>query len=386
MKVLAITNLFPDSSRPGFATFNRQQMFHLSALCELRLIAPLPWTRRFSMALKGESPDPPEEFESRAVIEYPSWYYTPKILRDLYGSFFYRSIRHVADRAAVGAKPDVIYATWAYPDCWAAVRIGRRLGVPVVSRLHGSDINDYMKYPGRRKLILEGLRGSARIISVSGDLKKRLVGEGIDPGKIEVLYNGVDRGIFHQEDRYAARSELGLSADGKHLLFVGNLNAGKGVDLLIDAVPASGIEGVTLHILGDGPSMGVLKSLAGGRDVVFHGRQPFARIGTWMNAADIFCLPSYDEGMPNVVLESLACGTPVVATDTGGIPEIISDASGMLFRKGDAVDLARALQQAFARDWDRAAINSPAGTWEENAGKLAGILSEAAGGASQASR
>lgn len=378
MKVLAITNLFPDSSRPGFATFNRQQLFHLSALCELRLIAPLPWTRRFSMALKGESPAPPEEFEGRAVIEYPSWYYTPKILRDLYGSFFYRSITSAVDRATSGSKPDVIYATWAYPDCWAAVRTGRRLGVPVVSRLHGSDINDYMKYPGRRKLILEGLRGSAAIISVSRDLKDRLAGEGIDPGKIEVLYNGVDRELFHQLERSMARKELGLPAGGKHLLFVGNLNAGKGVDLLIDAIPASGVEGVTLHILGDGPMMEALRSRVCRQNVVFHGRKPFGQIGTWMNAADIFCLPSYDEGTPNVVLESLACGTPVVATDTGGIPEIINDDSGILFRKGDTGDLARALQQAFAREWDRTDIKSPAGTWEENAATLAGILSAAA--------
>ncbi len=386
MKVLAITNLFPDSSRPGFATFNRQQMFHLSALCELRLITPVPWTRRLAMGLRGESPAPPEEFEGRAAIEYPTWYYPPKILRDHYGAFYYNSIYRAVDRAVAASRPDVIYATWAYPDCWAAVRMGRKLGVPVVSRLHGSDINDYMRYPGRKRLILEGLKGSARIISVSVDLKKKLVEEGIDPGSIEVLYNGIDRAIFHQEDRSGARHELGLSGKGKIVLFVGNLNAGKGVDLLIDAAAAAGIEDLTLHILGDGPSMGALRNRAGERNVVFHGRQPFDRIGTWMNAADIFCLPSYDEGMPNVVLESLACGTPVVATDTGGIPEIISEASGMLFRKGDAEDLVLKLSRAFARDWDRGAIVSPAGTWEENAGSLAGILSAAADGSAPSSR
>ncbi len=386
MKVLVITNLFPDRSRPGFATFNRQQMLHLSELCDLRLITPVPWPRRLAMALKGESSAPPEEFDGRAEIEYPTWYYTPRILRNSYGSFYYRSISSAVDRAASESKPDVIYATWAYPDCWAAVRTGRRLGVPVVSRLHGSDINDYMRYPGRRRLILEALKGSGRIVSVSGDLKKKLVEEGIDTGMIEVLYNGVDREIFQPADRSGARRELGLAEEGKKVLFVGNLNAGKGVDLLIDAVSASGEEDLTLHILGDGPSMGALQSRARGRKVVFHGRKPFAQIGTWMNAADIFCLPSYDEGTPNGILESLACGTPVVATDTGGIPEIVGDVSGMLFRRGDAEDLSRTLKQALAREWDRIAIDTPAGTWEENAVSLAAILSAAIHDAAQASR
>jgi glycosyltransferase involved in cell wall biosynthesis len=115
----------------------------------------------------------------------------------------------------------------------------------------------------------------------------------------------------------------------------------------------------------------------------FHGRVAHHMIGRWMNACDLFCLPSLDEGTPNVLLEALACRTPVVATDTGGIPEIVSPESGILFPKGDVPALAGALRAALERDWDRDRIVCPASSWEDNARSLAGILQRAASSTSR---
>jgi glycosyltransferase involved in cell wall biosynthesis len=215
------------------------------------------------------------------------------------------------------------------------------------------------------------------VVSVSADLREKLVAAGVEGDRIEVLRNGVDRSIFRPADRSASRRELGLPDGGRIVLFAGNLKAGKGVELLIEAAGAADVEGLSLHIVGDGPLESELRNLARGAEVFFHGRQPLERVAAWMNAADLFCLPSYDEGMPNVILEALSCAIPVVATDTGGIPEVVEPSSGMLFARGDAAGLARTLEEALSRDWDRGAIDPPAGSWDENAAKLLSILSSA---------
>jgi glycosyltransferase involved in cell wall biosynthesis len=108
--------------------------------------------------------------------------------------------------------------------------------------------------------------------------------------------------------------------------------------------------------------------------IILCGSIPHSRLGTWFNASDLSCLPSYFEGTPNVVLESLACATPVVAADTGGIPEVIDDDSGILFRRGSTASLVEALEKGLARKWDRGKITCPAGTWEENASRIAELF------------
>ncbi|MDD4857168.1 MAG: glycosyltransferase, partial [Candidatus Krumholzibacteria bacterium] len=169
------------------------------------------------------------------------------------------------------------------------------------------------------------------------------------------------------------------------VLYAGNLERVKGLDLLIEAFGKLEAGGRELHIIGDGPERGRLAALArrlgGERPVRFHGRVEHRLMGTWFNACELFCLPSLAEGTPNVVLEALACRTPVVAADTGGIPEIVSSDSGILFRRGDVAALAGALADALARSWNRERIECPAGSWDENARKLGEVLASAAGDA-----
>lgn len=382
MKVICITNLFPDVTRPGLAPFNKQQIMHLAAHHEIRLIVPVPWPRYAALALRGKRPEPLEEFRDLVRVHYPLYLYTPKIMRRSYGAFYERSIAALFDRLVRADRPDVVYATWAYPDCFAAALLAGRHDIPFVARVHGSDINEHMEHPVRKRRILEAMRWAREVVSVSAALRRRLVAEGVDAGKVHVIYNGIDRELFRPFDRGAARRELHLDESKPIVLYAGNFEPVKGVDLLIEAFGrlAAAAE---LHVIGDGPERrrlaGLARALPPGKKVFFHGRVAHRLMGTWLNACDVFCLPSLAEGTPNVVLESLACRTPVVASDAGGIPEVVSADSGILFRRGDALALAGALGEALARTWNREFIECPAGSWAENARKLGAVLHRAAG-------
>lgn len=377
MRIVCVTNLFPDTSRPGFAAFNRQQIVHMARLHSLRVLTPVPWPHMLRLLAGGRRPRPTDECAG-IDVDYPAYYYTPWILRDLYWRFYYHSVRGAFRRAVREFRPELVYSTWAYPDCRAALRLAGDHGLPMVCRIHGSDINDYMRYPGRKKLILEAMNGAGAVISVNRNLASILRREGVDQDKIHVVYNGIDRSIFRPTGRDAAREALGLDRNMRMILFAGNLKPVKGVDLLIRAFGAIEGEDLELHIVGDGPESGRLRALASkaGDDVpiFFHGRARHGDMAAWYNASDLFCLPSLNEGTPNVILEALACAVPVVAADTGGIPEILSGESGVMFSRGDWRSLAAALEKGLSTDWDRGRIDCPAGTWGKNAQILSDIF------------
>lgn len=388
MKVVCVTNLFPDNSRPEFAPFNRQQFVHLAERHELHVVSPIPWPHRAKLALAGKTPVAPDDCAGRLRAYYPTYLYTPKALRSKYGSFYLFSIRSVFNRLANQLRPDVVYATWAYPDCYAAVRAATPFGIPVVSRLHGSDINDYFRFPDRKRLILDAMRRSTAIVSVSKDLQRTLLGEGIDADKIHVVYNGVDRNVFYPMERAEARRQLGLSDGTDIVLFAGNLKPVKRVDLLLGAVARLERGGAELHVVGDGPERNRLEKLAAdlriSARVHFHGTVAHPSLGLWFNACNVFCLPSQNEGTPNVVLEALACGTPVVASDTGGIPEIVPQGGGLLFPPESADGLLENLREGLTHRWDRERIVSPAGSWERNAAAVSEVFDLATGASPRA--
>jgi glycosyltransferase involved in cell wall biosynthesis len=381
MKVICITNIFPDASRPGRAPYTRLQLIHLAAMHELRVIVPVAWPHFAALALRGASPAPLEDCRDVMTVHYPCYFYTPKVLRGYYGAFYRWSIERLYGRLVQADRPDVLYATWAYPDCYAASLLAERDGLPLVMRVHGSDIHEYFAYPERKRRIVAAMRRARSVVSVSTSLRDQIAAEGVDAGKIHVVYNGIDRGIFRPLDRLAARREVGLDASKRVILYAGNFEPVKGVDLLIEAFGRLDAA-AELHIIGDGPEGTRLAELArrlpAGKTARFHARVDHRLLGVWFSACDVVCLPSLAEGMPNVAFEALACRTPVVAADTGGIPEVVSAGSGILFRRGDAGALAGALGEALGRSWDRARIECPAGSWDDNARRLGEILERAA--------
>jgi glycosyltransferase involved in cell wall biosynthesis len=196
----------------------------------------------------------------------------------------------------------------------------------------GSDVHRYLDMPMRRRAILR-LAERAQIATRSADLRQRLLKAGAVPGRVHTVYNGVDTATFHPGDKTAARRALQLPETGGIALFVGNFLPVKGIDLLVralgrarDRVPG----GARLVLIGSGPLEKELEALARscGLDVDHFrlaGRRPPAEVAQFMRAADVVCLSSHNEGVPNVVLEALASGRPIVSTDVGGIAEVLRD-------------------------------------------------------------
>jgi glycosyltransferase involved in cell wall biosynthesis len=353
MRILALTNLYPNPLQPHRAAFNRHRFRFLSQLHDVRLIAPVSWRDEWS--LRGQGPGIPRDRRTTCdgiAVEHPHYWYTPGILRSQYGRFFEASVRATFDRAVAEMAPDVVLATWAYPDGWAAVRLARRHGLPVAVMVHGSDIRRIDDIPGRARGTREALCSADGVIAVSADLAARAVALGAHPDRVATILDGVDRTLFHPGDRSEARRLVGFEDGRRHLLFIGNLLPVKGVDVLLQACRtlAARRDGWVLHLVGDGAERGSLADLAqalGLADRVrFHGNRAHAELPSWLRAADLFVLPSRSEGIPNVLLEASACATPWVASDVGGIPEIAALGASLLVPPEQPDALAAALERA----------------------------------------
>ena len=250
--------------------------------------------------------------------------------------------------------------------------------------MHGSDLNVQAEYPLRRRQIRSALRGSGAVVAVSRALADKAISIGADPARVSVIYNGVDSALFFPGSRREARLRLQVSSDARLMLFVGNLKVTKGCLDLLEAFPAvlAALPRAQLVYVGAGPSQAALldraAALGCAERVRLVGEIPHAALGDWFRAADLLCLPSHNEGVPNVVLEAMACGTPVVATRVGGIPEVVPDYAGILVPVGEQVALSAALIKASEHEWNNTQIALHAGDfrWDDNVGRLAGILQE----------
>ncbi len=385
MKILVITNLYPNALEPTRGAYNRQQILALSKFASLKVVAPVPWSLPLKMIKKWyhASQVPRQETIDGFEVFHPRYFMTPKIGRSFYGVFFFISIVPAVLKIYRTFKFDALYVPWAYPDGVGAYFISRVVKKPIVIGLLGTDINEYLKYFIRRKFILHSLRNSQGIIAVSRKLKDKVVERGIDPDKVKVLYNGVNRSIFKPMEKSSCREKLGLSANEKIVLFIGNLVPVKGIPFLLEAFSLARQRGMDakLVIIGDGTLRSDLESKARSLhledSVHFTGIQPHDRIALWMNASDLLCLPSINEGCPNVVLESLSCGIPVVASNVGGIPELIEDRKqGILVEPANAEMLAAAITETLQKSWDKDTIarSSTIMSWDENAGIVASML------------
>lgn len=379
MKLLLFSSYFPNGADPVRGTFNLQQAKALSNRCELAVMAPIQW---FPVKLwHGAGPSAAPYFEH--VEGLPAWHpryaLTPGIARDTYPAQMAAAVVPHLARIRRKFPFDVLLATWAFPDVVVGALAARLLGVPLLAKVHGSDINVQSRYPLRRPQIRWAINRAEKVLAVSGALRTRLLELGIPEHKILVHHNGIDRERFQLRDSGEARRELGLDPAGKHVLFVGYLVEAKALHILLEAVARLRQQNrldFTTHLVGCGPLEAELRGRAaalGVQDVVrFQGRRPHSEVPTWMAAADVFCLPSIREGCPNVMLEALASGRPVVATRVGGIPELAREDNALLVPPADPEALAGALTEALSRGWDPAALRqSVAGySWETSADAL----------------
>ena len=388
MRILAITNLYPRPGHETLATFNHQQFDALASHHDLAVLAPVPWTDEVCDWRAGHRPSRRYRTSRGIEVRHPRYYFAPKMLRASYGQFFLASIRSEARRLALEFRPEVILGCWAHPDGWAAVRLARKFGVPSVIKVVGSDV---LVVGGRtrRSRMAEGLRQADAVVAVSCNLAEHVVSLGVASDRVHVVHNGLNTGQFQPGDRALARVKLGLATGGPMVLFVGNLLMSKGVGVLIEALAVLGRQGVVPQclIVGRGRDEGRLRkmieklSLRG--NVVLTGTKPHAELPDWYRACDLVALPSFSEGIPNVLLEASACGRPFVATHVGGIPEIAGETTSRLVPPGDPEALARAIAEVL--QWGPIPA-SPVASWDDSARDLAKILQTAIQGSTRSSR
>ena len=330
MKILTFTTLYPNAERPNHGVFVETRLRHLLAsnAVEARVVAPVPWfpskNSRFGN-YASFARVPATETRRGINITHPRYPLLPKIGMTLAPFLLARAVRSEIGRIIdEGYDFDLIDAHYFYPDGVAAIILGRYFNKPVVITARGTDINLIPKFPLPRKMVLWAARKAAGVITVCQALKTEMVELGAAPEKITPLRNGVDLALFHPIDRPNARKALGLNRFT--LLSVGLLDTRKGHDLVIQAMP--NLPDAELLIAGSGPDRQKLENLARDLNVAdrvrFLGPLPHAELRQYYGAADALVLASSREGWANVLLESMACGTPVVASRVWGTPEVVA--------------------------------------------------------------
>jgi teichuronic acid biosynthesis glycosyltransferase TuaC len=388
LRVLILTKVFPNAAQPLAAAFNRQQFASLSRIADLDLLVPIQWfpgARQLGPRTEAGrlAAVPDFEWTEGMFVRHPRVFHLPRVDYPFAAGLYVASLLPLVRRLA--ARADVVLGSFVYPDGLAAAWMARLLGLPAVMYALGSDINVLPQIPGVRAMLRMTLPRTSRVVAVSRDLGDKLVGFGAPRERVVVVPNGVDRRLFTPRDRAEARRALGQPADGKMILYVGRVEPAKGVEDLLAAFAliAPHHPNVRLAIVGDGSVRAKAEKQAAalpGRILVPGGR-PLDEVSRWMAACDLLTLPSWNEGTPNVVLEALASGRPVVATRVGGIPDLIDRPSlGELVDPRNPQALADALVRVLGGCHDPQAI-ARAGTvsWDESAERLHDVLAAAAG-------
>jgi glycosyltransferase involved in cell wall biosynthesis len=350
MRLLTFSTLYPNAAAPTHGVFVENRLRHLvgTGAVTSTVLAPVPWfpsqNARFG-AWARHAAAPAEETRHGLRVLHPRFLAIPRVGMSASPYLLYASAaRAVARLMREGAVFDAIDAHYLYPDGVAATWLGRRFGLPVVMTARGSDVTQLPAYAWPRRLILRAAQDAAAIVTVSAGLHDALRDLGVAPGKMTVLRNGVDLTLFRPLDRVAARAALGLVRPT--LVSVGALIARKGHDRTIAAMQH--LPEWELMIVGDGPLRAALQSQAarcGVADRVhFMGAQAHESLPQFYAAADISVLASSREGWANVLLESMACGTPVVASPIPGNTEVVrAPEAGLLMRENSAACLAEAV-------------------------------------------
>jgi glycosyltransferase involved in cell wall biosynthesis len=394
MRLLTVTNLYPRPDEPQRGLFNAQQFAALErgagnaergmpGAVTLRNLCLVPEWRVWRWPAIRRWKDP---FQNGFETQYLPAFYVPVIGRNSAWRT-YRSA--LAAASAWVAACDAILATWLYPDGVAVADLARAFGKPVWIKVHGTD-RFHLEARGRGARTLTACRQAAGVVCVCRFLAERMRQAGVPTERVHVVPNGVNAEVF----RWRARDEAGARLpearalrDRRVVLFVGHLVLVKGPDVMLDAWRMLRANAAADHlvVVGDGPERRALerKAQADGvrGTVIFLGSRAHDEVALWMNAADCLCLPSRSEGLPNVVIEALASGLPVVASDVGACGELLAgEECARVVAPGDPAALAGALEGILRRRCDRPALaarHAGRWSWRRNAEQLLALMAAA---------
>jgi glycosyltransferase involved in cell wall biosynthesis len=375
MRVTVVTPIFPIPAQPYRGHSEYQILLALSKRADVNVICPFPrYPKWFQPSFDYRHPDlsySPPGLATR-YFEYPA---LPGLTRGINGlvcaSYLEAHFRE--------SRPDVAFNFWLYPEGFATVAVARKLGIPAIVCSIGSDLN-CPPDPISRWLTRLAMKRAAFVVTKSEQLRQNALRMGISASKVRTVRNGCDPRVFHLADRRAARAQLGVDDRAELALFVGRLDPAKGIMELLEAVAslASRRPNLSLAYVGDGPGGAHLRSkakhLALDSRIIFGGACTSEKIAEWLAAANVLVLPSYNEGYPNVVIEALSCGRPVIATNVGGIPELVNEESGILVAPRDSHALASAIESALKQNWNERLISEQFHrSWDKAADEMLGI-------------
>lgn len=386
LRVLAVTRIFPNRVEPLACPFQRRQLAALSRLADVQVLGVVPWVPGASWlgdrARVGKlSRVPAEDTIDGLPVVHPRAPYLPLAgpwLSAVNGPLYLAGL--VPHLAALRRRFDVVLGAWLFPDAWAAEKLARVLGLPYAVKAHGTDVNVIARWPSVRALVQGTLRGAGAVIGVSRPMLDALAALGAPRDRVTLVPNGVDRALFQPRSRAEARASLGLDARSKVLVYVGRLEQAKGLHELCDALASIERRApgrFVVALVGDGALRKTMEERRdAGLPLVVAGARPAEDVASFLAAADALVLPSWAEGTPNVVLEALAAGRPVVATRVGGIPDVVEhERTGLLVPPRDATALADAIERATRRAWseDELTRAAPPG-WDRSAEALHAAL------------
>ncbi len=357
-----ISGLYPSPARPSFGVFVENRLVRLAATGRIlpEVWAPLPWCPPGADRIRAWAPlaRTPRFAQRHGIpVHYPRYVHLPKLGVPLQPWAIFRALApRLARRLAQGPRIDLIDAHYVYPEGVAAALLATHFGLPLVLTARGTDLNLIARQPIPRRWIRWAIGRAQGLVAVCAALARVYEELGADPARIRVLRNGVDLERFRPLDRDRLRAEAGLG--GPVLLTVGQLIERKGVHLVLEALAE--LPECTLLVVGEGPLRGTLEERARRADLAgrvrFLGELPHDRLAEIYNLADCLVLASSREGWANVLLEAMACGTPVVATAVWGTPEVVAaPQAGRLVTERSAPAIAAAIRALLADPPPRAA-------------------------------
>lgn len=396
LRLLSLSTLYPASLRPGFGRFVARQMEALAARPDWDVtvinpigLPPLPGALmpRIYRPLLGI---PPMERRSGVPVHHPRFRLLPGLSGRLNPALIVRAVLPLARRLHAEQPFDMVDAQFFYPDGPAAARIAEALALPYAIKARGSDIHVWGHRPEALRQMTAAAQGAGALLSVSQALADDMADLGLPERAITVHYTGLDHGRFHPRPRAASRAILAerfhVPADGPLVACVGALIAIKGQALAIKALAEPGMEGVSLALAGTGPDEAALRALARQLDVAhrvhFMGALGHDFMPVLMAGASAMVLPSEREGLANVWIEALACGTPLVIPDIGGAREVLmAPAAGRIAAREPAA-IARALAALISQPSAPEAVAACAArfSWENNAAMLADVYGKVVAG------
>jgi len=363
--ILVLSSLFPSSVAPNSGLFVRERMFRVAGHTNLIVVSPVPCfpgQQLVRLFRPGYRPQPARvEVQNGIRVYFPRFLAFPGVLRRLDAYMMYLCCLPLVRKLATEQHIEIVDSHFTYPDGLAATWMAQKLGLKSIITLRGTEI-PHSRIPGRTRQLLQAWRQADRLFAVSDSLRRHAVSLGADEAKFRVIGNGIDTEKFTPVDRKAARRELGIREDARVLITVGGLVERKGFHRVVECLPdlLQDYPDLVYLIVGaanpEGDYSGQIRELAARlgvtENVVFLGALAPGKLSVPLSAADVFVLSSSNEGWANVILESMACGTPVVATDVGGNAEVVaSEDLGFIVPFGDRRQLTQALKQSLKRTW-----------------------------------